>query len=97
MRNDLDALRAGFTAIRLERVNPAKNENRFYFIAWQPTLFDDGAVVRIYGRKDGRQRVMAPVSFASLEAAWPFIRATLRRRLRNGYRTVEGEDVMMWP
>lgn len=43
----------GFTYALFDRVSPARNENRFYRIGWQPTLFDAGAVVRIYGRKGG--------------------------------------------
>jgi predicted DNA-binding WGR domain protein len=85
---DVDTLLPGFTHLLFERINPTKNEARFYYIAWEPTLFDAGAVVRIYGRKGGRRRVMAPVPYPSLEAAWPFIRSIIRRRLRHGYRLV---------
>lgn len=84
----MEALRAGFTSLSFELVNPARNEGRFYYLAWQPTLLDDGAVVRIYGRKGGRRRVMAPAPFPSLDEAWPMIRAIIRRRLRRGYRIV---------
>ena len=86
---DVDLLLPGFTSLRLERVNPAKNEKRFYYISWQPTLLDSGAVVRIYGRKGECRRIMAPIPFPALPDAWPFIRAVIRRRLRNGYRLVE--------
>jgi predicted DNA-binding WGR domain protein len=85
---DVDALLPGFTYLLFERINPAKNEARFYYLAWEPTLFDAGAVVRIYGRKGGRRRVMAPAAFASLGEAWPLIRSLIRRRLRHGYRLV---------
>ena len=76
----------GFTYLLFERVNPARNEARFYYVAWQPTLLDEGAVARIYGRKAGHQHVLAPVPFSSLEEAWPLIRATVRRRLKHRYR-----------
>lgn len=81
----------GFTYLLLDRVDPAKNENRFYRIGWQPTLLDAGAVVRIYGRKGGAQRVLA-TPFDSLAEAWPAIRGHIRRRLKRGYQVVpQGE------
>ncbi|MCA9333790.1 WGR domain-containing protein [Candidatus Saccharibacteria bacterium] len=51
---DIGHLQHGFTYLLLERVNPEKNENRFYYLAWQPSLFAEGAVVRSYGCKDGQ-------------------------------------------
>lgn len=86
---DLDDLRAGFHGILLERVDPSANALRFYYLAWQPSLFDQGAVVRIYGRKSGRRRMLAPMPFASLDEAWPYVRALIRTRLRHGYVVAE--------
>ena len=85
---DVDALRPGFTYLLFERVNPEENEFRFYYLAWQPTLFASGSVVRIYGRKGGHQRALVPVPFPSLDDAWPLLRSLIRRRLRRGYRLV---------
>lgn len=85
---DVEALREGLTYLLFERVNRERNEARFYYLAWQPTLFAQGSVVRIYGRKGGRRRIMAPVPYPSLDDAWPMIRAIIRRRLRHGYRLV---------
>jgi predicted DNA-binding WGR domain protein len=79
---------ADFCSVTLERVNPAKAEARFYYLGWQPTLFGDQAMVRIWGRKSGRRRSLAR-PFASLDAAWPAIRACIKTRLRHGYRIVE--------
>ncbi len=99
---DVDALLPGFTHLFFERINPARNEARFYYIAWEPTLFEAGAVVRIYGRKGGHRRVMAPAPFSSLTAAWPFIRAIIRRRIAHGYKLVapavacSGVDGLGW-
>jgi hypothetical protein len=31
---DIEHLQPGFTYLLLERVNPDKNENRFYYLAW---------------------------------------------------------------
>jgi predicted DNA-binding WGR domain protein len=86
---DVDALRPGFTYLLLERVDSKKNENRFYYLAWQPSLFDHGAVLRMYGRKDGQRRTLNPLPYPSLADAWPSIRSLIRRRLRNGYRIKE--------
>jgi len=91
---DLDALRSGFTYIRFERIDAEKNEYRYYSLSWEPTLFDEGAVVRRYGRLNGQAHVLAPESFPSLEEAWPHIRSIMRRRLRNGYRIVQVESAM---
>jgi hypothetical protein len=55
-------------------------------------LFEEGAVVRSYGRKDGQRRTLTPLPYSSLTEAWPLIRAILRRRLRHGYKIIEPED-----
>jgi predicted DNA-binding WGR domain protein len=81
---------AGFRYILFERVDPVKNENRFYYLAWQRNLLGEWAVVRVYGRRGGRQHVLA-TTFASLVEAWPRIRALIRARLRHGYRIVKAE------
>jgi predicted DNA-binding WGR domain protein len=94
---DIDRLQRGFTYLLLERVNPEKNENRFYYLAWQPSLFEDGAVVRSYGRKDGHRRTLTPLPYPSLDEAWPLIRAILRRRLRHGYKIVEPRSLVEQP
>ena len=41
MDMDIDHLQHGFTYLLLERVNAEKNENRFYYLAWQPSLFEE--------------------------------------------------------
>jgi hypothetical protein len=58
-------LQHGFTSLLLERVSPEKNENRFYYLAWQPALFAEGTVVRSYGRKDGRRHTLTPIQTRS--------------------------------
>jgi predicted DNA-binding WGR domain protein len=79
-----------FQFVFFERVERAENIARYYFVAWLPTLFDDGAVVRIYGRKgDAQKRIMAPQPFDSLDEAWPLIRSIIRARLRHNYQIVE--------
>lgn len=41
---------AVFKYILFERVNPERNESRYYYLSLQPTLFDSLAVIRVYGR-----------------------------------------------
>ncbi len=49
-----------FQFVLFERVDRAENIARYYFVAWLPTLIDEGAVVRMYGRKGGgTHRVMS--------------------------------------
>lgn len=78
-----------FTYILFERTNTAENIARFYYLGWQPTLIDTGAVIRIYGRKNGAQQTITPQPFNSLAEAWPLLRGVIKARLRHGYRVVE--------
>lgn len=91
---DIDDLRTGFTYVLLERVNPEKNENRFYYLAWQQSLFAEGAIVRSYGRKDGQRRTLTPLPYPSFDEAWPLIRKILHLRLRHGYKIVEPKIIL---
>jgi len=93
MSIDINSLQPGFKYLLFERVNREKNEFRYYYLSWQPSLFDRGAVVRTYGRLTGQSRTLAPVPFPTLDDAWPLIRATIRARLRNGYTVVEPEEI----
>lgn len=62
--------------------------SRASYLAWQSTLFDVGAVVRLWGRKGETQREMS-TPFTTLDEAWPLLRRLIRTRLRRGYRVVE--------
>lgn len=85
-----------FRYVLLERVDPARNEARFYYLAWLPTLLG-WAVIRVWGRKGGAQRVATPQPFDSLEEAWPTIRRHIKARLRHGYRVVESKSAGAGP
>lgn len=80
-----------FQFVLFERINPAKNENRFYYLIWQRDLLGEWVVVRVYGRRDGQQQVRV-TPFPSLVEAWPAIRAHIRTRLRHGYRIVHTDE-----
>ncbi len=84
---DVDTVRPGFTYLLFKRVNHAKNEFRFYSLAWQPSWFDEGAVVRMFGREDDQWRTLNPLLYAALSDAWPLLRSLIR--LRHGYRICE--------
>lgn len=77
-----------FQYVLFARVDAARNEERFYYLAWMETLIDAGAVVRLYGRRGGQQRLLI-TPFPSLPAAWPKIRRLIRTRLQHGYRMVK--------
>jgi predicted DNA-binding WGR domain protein len=65
---NIEGVPTEFRYVLFERVNPARNESRFYYLAWQSTLFDAGAVVRLWGRKGETQREMT-TPFATLDEA----------------------------
>jgi len=80
-----------FSYILFEKVDPEKNIDRFYLVAYQPTLLGP-AVIRLWGRKGRWQRQATPRPFDSLEEAWPLIRSIVKARLRHGYEVVEPEE-----
>lgn len=87
---EIEAFKVNFDYLLFERIRQEQNEYRFYYLAWQPSLFDQGVIVRIAGRKlDGRQQIFAPLPYPTFEEAWPAIRTIICRRLRNGYRIVD--------
>ena len=74
-------------AVLLHRVDPVLNEARFYWLQVGPSLLDDHAVLRIWGRIGGAQRSLV-TPCPSAEAAQKLARRLLRRRLRRGYQIV---------
>ena len=67
-----------------------ERDTRFYYLAWQPTLLDAGAIVRIYGRKGVWQRVLI-TPYPAFFAARSHLRRIVLRRLNHGYhiRSIE--------
>ena len=80
---DWEALPSDFRFVLFECVEPEENVHRFYLVAWLPTLFEEGAIVGVYGCKGGAQRTLT-TPFPSLTEAWPFIRSLIKARLRHG-------------
>lgn len=89
---DIDALRTDFTYLYLKRIEPEHNIRRFYYIGWHEMLYGM-AIIRLYGRIGGHQRLMAPAIFHSLDEAWPLIRQTIRTRLRHGYEVASHQKI----
>ena len=90
---DINSLKRGFQYLLFERTNREKNEFRYYYLGWQPSLYDRGTVVRMYGRRNGQSRTMAPAPYPTLDDAWPLIRSIIRTRLRHGYTIVEPQEI----
>ena len=76
-------------SILLHRIRPAANEARFYFLQIGPTLTDEMAVTRVWGRLGRWQRIQV-TPCTSREAAQNLARRLVRRRLQRGYQIIQG-------
>lgn len=72
------------TEVRLRRVDPAVNMNRFYAMSIQPTLFGEWAVVRNWGRAGTEGRIRVDVVNGPGEAIDKIGRIS-RSKLTRGY------------
>jgi predicted DNA-binding WGR domain protein len=81
--------RAGFQAyLHFASTDPAQNRRRFYDLRWQPTLFGEGALVRVWGRQGQPGTVRATV-YPDRDQAQAAIRQLVRRRLAHGYHVLD--------
>jgi predicted DNA-binding WGR domain protein len=79
---------AGFRAsVRFQSSDPERNRLRFYDLRWQPTLFGEGALVRVWGRQGQPGTVRATV-YPDRDQAQAAIRGLVRRRLAHGYQVL---------
>jgi predicted DNA-binding WGR domain protein len=79
---------AGFTAyVRFQSTDPQQNRLRFYDLRWQPTLFGEGALVRVWGRQ-GQPGTMRATVYPDRHQAQAAIRALVRLRLAHGYQVL---------
>jgi hypothetical protein len=53
--NNWDKPLLNFRYMLFERVDLERNEARFYYLSWQPTLIHSNAVVRLCGRKSTKK------------------------------------------
>jgi predicted DNA-binding WGR domain protein len=70
--------------VRFASTDPATNRFRFYDLRWQPTLFGEGALVRVWGRQGQPGTVRATV-YPDRDHAQAAIRQIVRRRFAHGY------------
>lgn len=71
----------------LDRSDPARNMDRFYVLAIEPTLFGDVALVREWGRRgcSGRRRLDI---YGDQQTAAEALQDWLLRKIRRGYGVV---------
>ena len=80
---------AGFRAyVRFESIDPSRDRRRFYDLAWQPTLFGEGALVRSWGRQ-GQAGTTRATFYPDRSHADAEVRQVVRRRLAHGYRVTD--------
>jgi predicted DNA-binding WGR domain protein len=68
----------------LHRINPEKNEARFYLVEVGPSLLDPWAVIRLWGRIGGQQKGLVTPCQSDTEAE-ALARRLVRRKLKRGY------------
>jgi predicted DNA-binding WGR domain protein len=79
----------GFQAyVHFASVDPDQNRWRFYDLLWQPTLFGEGALVRVWGRQSQSSTRCVTVSPDRADAHTE-VRQVVRRRLRHGYQVTD--------
>lgn len=72
------------TSTLLYRINPEKNERRFYLVMSGPTLFEAHAVTRCWGRIGGWQRSMV-TACATADEAEKVAGKLVEKKLKRGY------------
>ena len=88
----LAAQTGGLTAfrasVRFESRDPETNRDRYYDVLWQPTLFGEGALVRVWGRR-GQSATTRVRTYPDRADAHTDVRRLVRTRLRHGYRVTD--------
>ena len=72
--------------ILLQRIHPEVNENRWYLVAVQPTLFHPWAVVIAWGRRDNDFQQWRVIPVETEEQARDMAERIVARKIRRGYR-----------
>ena len=84
----VDRLTAFRAYVRFESCNPEANRDRYYDLLWQPTLFGEGALVRVWGRR-GQSATTRVTTYPDRGCAQRDVRQLVRLRLRHGYRVAD--------
>ena len=69
----------------LTRINPARNEQRYYFLYVAPTLLGEHCIIRIHGRLGHHQHTLPPLIYPDATTAQRAVVILLQRRLKRGY------------
>lgn len=80
----------------LVRIDPARNERRFYMVVIQPTFLGAWCVVRVHGRIDASSRTLPPIECPSPEAAQSLADFFIGWKLRRGYTLTAGREPPNW-
>ena len=87
--DDQAASLTGFQAyVRLESRDPQTNRDRYYDLLWQPTLFGEGALLRVWGRR-GQSATTRVTTLPDRACAEKHVRQLVRLRLRHGYQVTD--------
>ena len=74
--------------VRFESRDPNENRDRYYDLLWQPTLFGEGALVRVWGRR-GQSATTKVTTYPDRGCAQDDVRQLVRMRLRHGYQVTD--------
>ena len=74
--------------VRFESRAPECNRDRYYHVLWQPTLFGEGALVRVRGRR-GQSATTRARTYPDRAEAHTDVRRLVRTRLRHGYSVTD--------
>ena len=72
----------------LIRINPTRNQQRFYLIDIGPTFLGEHCLIRIHGRIGHWQKVLPPIPYPDEASTLRAADKLLHKRLRRGYRIV---------
>ncbi len=76
--------------VHLVSIDPAENRYRFYRLQWHPTLWDDVALICVWGRIGTLGQVQVQHTARTPEAEGVAARI-LRLRLRHGYQLADSQ------
>jgi predicted DNA-binding WGR domain protein len=74
--------------VRFESRDPNENRDRYYDLLWQPTLFGEGALVRVWGRR-GQSATTRVTTYSDRSCAQGAVRQLVQLRLRHGYQVTD--------
>ena len=74
----------------LSRVDPDEHMNRWNAVGVQPGLFDQVAVIRLWGSREKDYQQVMVQAFEELEVARTAADELIREKVRRGYQVVGG-------